>query len=126
MSMAKLLLLGMGSAGGGGGGSGPSGPPTNASEYDYGSPSKLAAQWTNGDATAATRIYWYDTSGGCPSVFPDDLTFLGQAGVGATSYETSRLVADGRCSLYIVHYKDGQFSTWVQVTDTDGGSCVGC
>ena len=108
-------------------GPGPSAAPTDPSLFRH-SGTKIGVQWTNGDATAATRIYFTDTDTLCPSTFPDDVEPLkGTASPGGTTFNTDDPDSGDQCSYYVVHIKNGIFSDFVQVIDIlDSGSCVVC
>lgn len=104
------------------GGSGPSGSPTSVSSYFYAG-DKVGIQWVNGDGTAATRIYYKDDAGGCPSGYPGDLTLLKTVAPGVTSYGTGQT---DLCNYFVVHYKDGIFSSWKQCIAGESSGCSSC
>ena len=111
----------------GAGGSGPSAAPSMGSLYRYDG-TKIGVQWTNGDATASTRVYYTDSTSTCPSTFPDDVEpSKGTASPGATTLETGDEDTIEQCSYWIVHIKNSIFSDFVQVVDKlDMGTCVSC
>ncbi len=107
-----------------GGTGSPSGPPTNGSTY-YISGSFVGVQWTNGDATASTQVWFRDTvTNGCPSAVPDDLTYLGSASPGQTTFEPLPKKTD-TCTYYIRHGKNAAFSAFLQIT-SGVTSCTVC
>jgi hypothetical protein len=117
-----LAPVGFAAASGGAGASGsPSGDPSAGSTYHYGG-DYVGLQWTNGDSSSSTRVYYFDPSGGCPSTFPDDLTYRGSVAPGVTSWETGETA---HCGWWLVHYKNNTFSGWHQVI-TGIESCPAC
>ncbi len=108
-------------AGGALGVDGPDAAPTDVSWFFHDG-DKIGVQWANGDPTAATQIYFRDEVSGCPSVLPDDLTFIGTAPAGATSFDTTGTIS---CSHFIRHVKNGQFSAFVQAINGPT-TCLTC
>ena len=81
-----------------GGPLGPSAPPSNLTRYYY-SGVRIGLEWTNGDATAYTRIYWNGA-------------YLKQKDPGISSDETAKT-----SGLFgISHYKNGQETEIVSET----------
>lgn len=103
-------------------GSGPSGDPSDVSTETWGG-DKVGIFFTIGDASAATRIYYKDDAGGCPSSLPDDATLVVTLSPGVNSYESSYT---DFCNWWAVHYKDGQYGAFVQATLGDSGECIAC
>ena len=127
MALAIAAMAGAAADGAILGGTGPSAAPSNGSLFRH-SGTKIGVQWTNGDPTASTRIYFTATDTACPSTFPDDVEPLkGTASPGATIFDTDDSDSGEQCSYYIVHIKDGIFSAFVQVTvKLDMSNCVAC
>lgn len=82
----------------------PTGPPTNVVSSHYGSPTKVRLSWTNGDATAYTRIYM--EQGTCPGTPP----FYIAQNPGVTSVNTAFLHSNDPHRYQLSHYKNGQES----------------
>ena len=121
LAPASLLAA----AGGAGGGSGPTGAPTDAYKYFH-SGTKIGVAWVNADETASTQVWFRHTQGegsvGCPSVLPDDLTFVATVGPGVTSYNADET---RQCSFYLRHFKFGIGSSFIQVVN-GLTPCVAC
>ena len=82
-------------------GPGPSGPPTNLSVVDYGTPTKARIAWTNADSQAYTRIYRRLTS--CAG----SESLLTTANPGITSFDSTVTATSG---FVVSHYRNGQES----------------
>ena len=127
LAVAAMAGAAANTAAGAGAGEGPSAAPSNGSLFRHNG-NFIGVQWTNGDATASTRIYYTDTVTLCPTTFPDDVEpSKGTASPGATTFDTDDIDDIEQCSYYIVHIKDGIFSDFVQVLDKlDMGLCISC
>ena len=92
----------------------PDGPPTNLSAYTWGG-SSVGLQWASGDALASTECWGSATLGASPDGAREAVT-----GPGVTSVDMA--VAGGSFSFWFVrHRRNGQFSSWVTVSDPGGG-----
>ena len=83
----------------------PSGPPTNASTFNYGD-SKVGVQWANGDEAASTQVGY---SAACSTK-----TVSKTLPPGVTSFETGTTNA---CNWWLRHIRDGTPGDWVQVLE---------
>ena len=91
-------------------GPGPTGPPTSPFTSEHGSPAKYRIHWSNGDATAYTRIYQN-------SSVPVNL--LGTENPGRTSFNSALLVSGDPYNLILTHFKNGQESADTPLTADD-------
>lgn len=86
-------------------GPGPSAAPSGLNTVTYGTPKKVRVRWTNGDATAYTRVY--SEPGGCPVSSPAlDATL----NPGVTSWDSPYLDSGQVRGFIARHYKNGQES----------------
>lgn len=99
----------------------PSGSPSGGVTSLWGG-DKISLDWTNGDSTASTQIYFKDDASGCPSGSPADEEYINTVSPGVSTYDTSKTSA---CNFFLRHVKNGQYSAWHQVT-SGVESCVSC
>jgi hypothetical protein len=90
-------------------GSGPTAAPSSFSVQSYGSPAKVRCRWTNGDASAYTRIYkesgvcggiasLVDTVNPGQTVVELSITWTPQNGYHATHYKNGQESAESNCA----------------------------
>lgn len=86
----------------------PTGNPSNPQTDTHGGPLKWRVYWTNGDATAYTRVYYGD-----PGVSFDSATLLQVELPGATQANTTLIASaddEDQYTFWLVHYKNGEES----------------